>query len=91
MRTIIVLSLCLATGAALRGADPKYAIVKEIRIGGEGGWDYIIGDASSHRIYASHATKIVVADSDTGAIVGEIVAPTGLFKSSEKLARVVLK
>ena len=78
MRTIIVLSLCLATGAALRGADPKYAIVKEIPIGGEGGWDYIIGDASSHRIYASHATKIVVADSDTGAIVGEIVDTPGV-------------
>lgn len=78
MRTTLMLSLCLAAGAALNGADPRYAIVKEIQIGGEGGWDYLVADAASHRLYVSHATKIVVADTDTGAIVGEIPDTAGV-------------
>jgi DNA-binding beta-propeller fold protein YncE len=71
-----VLSLCLAS--TLNAADARYGIVKEIHIGGEGGWDYVIVDAASHRLYASHATRIVVADSDTGAIVGEIAETPGV-------------
>ena len=78
MRSTLMVSLCLAAGVALHGADATYRIVKEIPIGGEGGWDYVIVDAASHRLYASHATKIVVADTETGAIVGEIPDTAGV-------------
>jgi DNA-binding beta-propeller fold protein YncE len=73
-----LISLCLVAGVALHGADATYRIVKEIPIGGEGGWDYVIVDAASHRLYASHATKIIVADTETGAIVGEISDTAGV-------------
>ena len=78
MRTLMVLSLCVATTVVARAADPGYHVVKEIAIGGEGGWDYVIVDAATHRLYASHATKIVVADTETGAIVGEITNTEGV-------------
>lgn len=89
MRTIVVLSLCVAAGAALSGADPRYSIVQEIPIGGDGGWDYVIVDAASHRLYASHATKIVVTDSDTGVLVGEIAGTAGVhgFALAPELGR----
>lgn len=63
---------CVLVGTAAQAADSPYALVKEIAIGGEGGWDYLITDPAAHRLYVSHATKIVVADTDTGNIVGEI-------------------
>jgi hypothetical protein len=72
MFTRATLSILLVAGVAVSAAGPDYRVVKEIQIGGEGGWDYILADATSHRVYVSHATKIVVADSETGAIVGEI-------------------
>jgi DNA-binding beta-propeller fold protein YncE len=78
VRTILALSLSLAAAAVLLAADARYGIVKEIHIGGEGGWDYVIVDAASHRLYVSHATRIVVADSDTGATVGEIPDTAGV-------------
>ena len=62
----------------LYAADPTYQIIKEIQIGGEGGWDYLIVDSSAHRVYVSHATKIVVADTETGQIVGEISDTPGV-------------
>jgi hypothetical protein len=71
------------------GADPGYRVVKEIPIGGEGGWDYVIADAAAHRLYVSHATKIVVADTETGAIVGEILDTPGVhgFAIAPELGR----
>jgi hypothetical protein len=78
MRMRIALLCCLAAGAVGQAAGPNYHVVKEIAIGGEGGWDYLIVDPAAHRVYVSHATKIVVADTETGAIVGEITDTAGV-------------
>ena len=71
MRRLLMVVACAVAGVALQAAD-VYHPVKEIAIGGEGGWDYLLVDAAAHRVYVSHATKIVVADTETGKIVGEI-------------------
>ena len=71
MRRFIGILACVVMGATVDAAD-VYHPVKEIAIGGEGGWDYLIVDSSAHRLYVSHATKIVVADTQTGKVVGEI-------------------
>ena len=79
MRKLIALAGCFAAAAILlHAADPNYHVVKEIQIGGEGGWDYLIVDPDAHRLYVSHATKVVVADIDTGKIVGEIPDTPGV-------------
>jgi hypothetical protein len=69
---LIALLVSLAASAATQATNVNYRVVKEIQIGGDGGWDYLIADPDAHRLYVSHATKIVVADTNTGAIVGEI-------------------
>src|SRR6185436_4310262 len=71
MRKLLCVGACMLAVGVVQAAD-VYRLVKEIPIGGEGGWDYLIVDAASHRLYTSHATKIVVADTETGKVVGEI-------------------
>jgi hypothetical protein len=78
MRNLIVCLVSLGATVVVQGAGPNYHIVREIQIGGEGGWDYIIADAPAHRLYVSHATKIVVADTETGKIVGEVADTPGV-------------
>lgn len=78
MRKLMALVGCLAASVGLQAADPNYHVVNEIQIGGEGGWDYIIVDSDAHRVYVSHATRIVVADTETGKIVGEIPDTPGV-------------
>jgi len=78
MRKLIAMLLCLSAGVVLRAADPPYHVVNEIQIGGDGGWDYLIGDPATRRLYVSHATKVVVADIDTGKVVGEIPDTPGV-------------
>jgi len=78
MRTLITFIGCLAASLGLAAADATYRVVGEIQIGSEGGWDYVIGDPASHRLFVSHATRIVVADTMTGKVVGEIPDTPGV-------------
>ena len=77
MRRLIAVLTCVLAGVVVQAAD-VYHPVKEIAIGGEGGWDYLIVDSAAHRLYTSHATKIVVADTESGKIVGEIPDTNGV-------------
>jgi DNA-binding beta-propeller fold protein YncE len=69
-----LLLLTCATAAA----QIPYKFVNEIPIGGEGGWDILNIDAGAHRLYLSHATKVVVVDLTKNAVVGEINATPGV-------------
>ena len=59
-------------------AVTTYSLVKEIPIGGEGGWDYLSIDEGARRLYVSHATKVVVVDIDKDEVVGEIQDTPGI-------------
>ena len=68
MRGWLVLLLSVCTCFAQSG----YRITKRIPVGGDGGWDYLIVDSASRRVYVSHGTQVVVLDADSGAITGKI-------------------
>jgi DNA-binding beta-propeller fold protein YncE len=59
-------------------AATGYKVVKEIKIGGEGGWDDLTMDSAARRLYVSHNTKVVVVDVDAGKVVGEIPDTQGV-------------
>jgi DNA-binding beta-propeller fold protein YncE len=67
-----------AFAAVCLAAPPSYKIVDKIKVGGEGGWDYIYVDSAAHRAYSSHATKAVVIDTATNKVVGEIPDTPGI-------------
>jgi DNA-binding beta-propeller fold protein YncE len=68
--------LFFSTGHAC-AAEP-YHFLKEIPIGGEGGWDYLSMDSAARRLYVSHATKVIVIDIDKECIIGEIADTPGV-------------
>ncbi len=76
MRAFLKLPL-LSLMVAL-AAPSGYHVVKEIKIGGEGGWDYLTMDSAARRLYVSHATKVVVVDVDAGTVLGEIPDTPGV-------------
>jgi DNA-binding beta-propeller fold protein YncE len=64
---------------ALAMAAPSgYKLLKEIPIGGDGGWDYLTVDSAARRLYVSHATHVVVVDLETGKVVGNIPDTPGV-------------
>ena len=64
--------------AALLLAPPTYGVVARYPVGGDGGWDYLTVDSKAHRLYVSHATHVVVMDSETGKVVGDIPNTPGV-------------
>ncbi|MEA3207749.1 MAG: hypothetical protein QOE70_806 [Chthoniobacter sp.] len=87
-RFLPTLLALLSIVAPLHGAD-AYRFLKEIPIGGEGGWDYVSIDQASRRLFVTHATKVVVVDLDTDRIVGEIADTPGVhgFALAPELGR----
>jgi len=71
------------------GQDAPYKLSKEIVIGGEGGWDYLSVDSAAHRLYVTHATKIVVIDTTANKVAGEIADTPGVhgFAIAPELGR----
>jgi DNA-binding beta-propeller fold protein YncE len=82
MRKLAVLALgfafVLASVPLLKAAATGYHILNEIKIGGEGGWDYLTVDSAAQRLYISHATHVVVVDLATGKVVGDIPDTPGV-------------
>jgi YVTN family beta-propeller protein len=65
----------LIAAPALLSAQKPYHILDRWKIGGEGGWDYLLADSPAHRLYITHGPRVEVVDTTTGKPVGAI---TGL-------------
>ena len=74
---VSIISLSLAA-VALAATGPGYRVVTTYKLGGEGGWDYLITDADARRTYISRGTHVVVIDTDTGKSVGDIADTPGV-------------
>ena len=72
-RLVLLFSAALMTASA---AD--YHVIGKIPVGGEGGWDYVTVDSEARRLYASHATHVVVIDLDSEKVVGDIPDTQGV-------------
>ena len=69
-----VLTTLFAAPAVLAAQQP-YHVIDHWKLGGEGGWDYLLADSGAHRLYITHGARVEVIDSQTGKPVGAI---TGL-------------
>jgi len=78
MRKVITLTLSALFAIGAFAAPTGWKILKEIKIGGEGGWDYLTMDSAARRLYVSHATHVVVVDPDAGKVVGDIPDTPGV-------------
>ena len=76
--TLTMITLLGLAAVTVQAQEGPYRFVKEILIGGQGGWDYLSVDSTAHRLYVSHATKVVVVDISKDAIVGEIADTPGI-------------
>ena len=72
---IVVLSLAALCGAA---DAPGLKLAKRYPVPGDGGFDYIVFDGSSNRLYISHGTEVDVLDAASGSLLGKIADTPGV-------------
>lgn len=81
MRSGIVVALAvvaLAGGADTRAAVPDYKVLRKATLGGDGGWDFVTVDPAAKRLYVARATRVMVVDTGTLKLVGEVPDTAGV-------------
>jgi len=81
-RTLRQAGLAALFAGALAAAIPAdaqkaFTVQDKWKVGGEGGWDYLLDDSSAHRLYITHGTRVEVIDSNTGKAIGAITGLKG--------------
>jgi DNA-binding beta-propeller fold protein YncE len=78
-------ALALALAAGMAGATApaatgrtQYGIVHEVPLPGDEGWDYLALEPGGHRLFIAHGSRVVVVDTDTLAVTGEIANTPGV-------------
>lgn len=73
-----LLTLTLAGASGLRAQSPAfYLVTHTYELGGDGGWDYVVPDAPSHRLYIARQNRVMVVDQDSGKLLGEVTEVHG--------------
>jgi YVTN family beta-propeller protein len=76
---IVGISRANSVAPAAQAPGPSgYHLLKKIKLGGEGFWDYLAFDSSTRRLFISRGTKVIVLDVDSEKVVGEIPDTTGV-------------
>ena len=71
--------MMVAAAALSTAADaPGFKTTKNFPIPGDGGFDYIVFDAPSNRLYVSHGTEVDVLDASSGKVIGKIADTPGV-------------
>lgn len=58
--------------------SPNYHVTSRVKLGRDGGWDYLIVDTAGHRVFMSRGTHTLVADTYTALVVGDILDTPGV-------------
>ena len=85
-------SLLLACAAALSlavaaSAATGYHLRKSVPLGGDTFWDAITLDAASHHLFITHGNHVVVVDSKSYAVAGDIPNVTGAHQVAVGLGK----
>ncbi len=74
-----ILSIGLMTALVIASnAQSGLKVIKTLKIGGAGGWDYLALQPNSNRLFVSHGTQVNVIDKNTGDSIGVIPNTTGI-------------
>ena len=78
-RTLVAIPAVLALAAAALAADaPGFKVLQKWPVPGNGGFDYIVFDNGSNRLYVSHGTQVEVLDAASGKILGKVEDTPGV-------------
>jgi len=77
MRTIALLLTLSALPLHSAPAAGPYRITQTYQLGGNGGWDYVVPDPPSHRLFIGRSDRVMVVDENSGRLLGEVTGIKG--------------
>jgi YVTN family beta-propeller protein len=74
--TIVIAAAILSAVPAL--AQKQFKMADRVKLGGEGGWDYLIYDNVGHRLFITRGSHVMVVDTTTLKVAGDIPDLSGI-------------
>ncbi|MGA3056196.1 MAG: YncE family protein [Candidatus Korobacteraceae bacterium] len=79
MKRIFALFLAATLLAAIPAfAQKQYKVVNTVKLGGEGGWDYLYYDKDGQRLFITRGSHVMVVDANTLKVSGDIPDLSGI-------------
>ncbi|HEV2473675.1 MAG TPA: YncE family protein, partial [Chthonomonadales bacterium] len=75
---ILAMGSVVFAGPRAGVAAANYHVIRTFTVGGEGFWDYLTSDPSSHRLYISRGSHVMVVNENSGKVIGDIPGTTGV-------------
>ncbi|WP_254063800.1 YncE family protein [Granulicella sp. S190] len=73
---LLALAPTICSAATLRNASPtalpQFHVQDQWKLGGKGGWGFLALDPAAHRLYIPRTNRVMVVDTDTGKLLGEV-------------------
>ena len=77
-RALTFAALGLAVLFLVAADAAQYKVVNTLKVGGEGGWDYLTADPNTHNVFLSRGTHVLVINGDSGQQVADIAGTDGV-------------
>src|SRR5271165_3996441 len=79
MKRVLVTMLMACLSAAVPSfAQKQYKVAERVKLGGEGGWDYLYYDKDGHRLFITRGTHVMVVDTGSLKVTGDIPDLSGV-------------
>jgi DNA-binding beta-propeller fold protein YncE len=77
-KVAVFFSFVLLAAACIAAEAPGFKVSQHFPVPGDGGFDYIVFDSSSNRLYVSHGTEMDVLDAGSGKLLGKVEPTPGV-------------
>ena len=79
MKRVLALLIAVAIFTAVPVfAQKQYKVVNRVKLGGEGGWDYLYYDKDGHRLFITRGTHVMVVDTTSLKVTADIADLSGI-------------
>jgi YVTN family beta-propeller protein len=79
MKRVVALFFAAALLAAVPAlAQKQYKVVNHVKLGGDGGWDYLYFDKDGQRLFITRGSHVMVVDANTLKVSGDIPDLSGI-------------
>jgi YVTN family beta-propeller protein len=75
---LLAASIAALLANAAGAGTASYRVADKFAVGGDGKWDYPSVDSAAQRLYLSRATHVVIIDTQTGHVAGDIADTPGV-------------
>lgn len=90
MKRVLAILIAAVVFAAIPAfAQKQYKVATTVKLGGEGGWDYLCYDKDAHRLFITRGSHVMVVDTNTLKVTRDIPDLSGIHgvALSPELAR----